>query len=239
MVDPGTTNKIVTTGLVIWGSRDMLNKLLGPTAEYLGEKTKGLVEKADINLDNIFKKAWAKLGNRIEQPGIISPRILKNISDEGCFCEDELAAEYFGGILASSRSEEGRDDRGLSYLDVVKTLSVYQIRLHYYFYSLLRKKLFGTALSDLIEKLTFVPWETYIKIIDFSETEDADIVITHSLNGLKRHDLIQKESRYGTKKQLEEDVEDLSLFLTPVKIESGVNPFDCTKCDRVLDRITA
>ncbi len=79
MIDPEMAKSTITTGLIVWGSKDMLSKLLGPTAEYIGEKTKGLVEKCDINLDNIFKKALRKLGSKIEEPGIVSPRILKHI----------------------------------------------------------------------------------------------------------------------------------------------------------------
>ena len=108
------------TGLVVLGSKDILTKMLGPSAEYIGEVTKGLVEKCNINLDNIFSKAKRRLGNKIEDPGIVNPRVLKHVLDEGRFCEDELTAEYYGGLLASSRTKEGRDDRASRSLNVLK-----------------------------------------------------------------------------------------------------------------------
>lgn len=198
---------IAGTGLAILGSKDLLNKILGPSAEYLGAQTKGLIEKCDINLNNIFEKAAKKLGERINKDGTVSPRILKNIWDEGRFCEDELAAEYFGGILASSRTENGRDDRGLALLATVKCLSVYQLRLHYFLYSLLKKKFDGQKLNVGIEDdrrkmLVFIPADVYVKAMEFLQSEYPDIILTHSMQGLGRENLVADEWTKGDKEYL-------------------------------------
>jgi hypothetical protein len=44
--------------------------------------------------------------------------VFKQIWDEGRFIEDELAVEYFGGLLASARPPDGKDDRILPFLCV-------------------------------------------------------------------------------------------------------------------------
>ncbi len=185
----------IGTGLAILGSKDILTKLLGPTADYVGGEVRNLVEKCNVNLDNIFRKATEKLGNRIEDKGIVSPRVLKHVLDEGRFCEDELASEYYGGILASSRSQNGRDDRGVTLLAVVKDLSVYQLRFHFLVYSLVNRHFKGqsTNLGDLSETRQlelFVPITVYDAAMDFSETEDRNAILSHCLFGLGRHDLI-------------------------------------------------
>ena len=131
MTDPTI---IIGTGLAVLGSKDVLTKILGPTADYLGNEAKGLVEKCNINLNSVFERAKRKLGERIDQPGAVSPRVLRHILDDARFCEDELAAEYYGGLLAGSRELGGTDDRSLPYLSKVKQMSVYQIRLHFAFY---------------------------------------------------------------------------------------------------------
>ena len=74
MIDPGTA---IGGGLAILASKDILLKILGPTADYVGGKTKGLVEKADINLNAIFSIALRKLGDRADAPGQVNPRVLK------------------------------------------------------------------------------------------------------------------------------------------------------------------
>ena len=114
-------------------SKDLLIKLLGPTADYLGEGTKNKIQKSYDNINKIFNHSIKLLGPKIETEGEVNPRILKHILNEGAFCEDELASEYFGGVLASSRTNESKDDRGLSYLVVVSNMSTYQIKTHYIF----------------------------------------------------------------------------------------------------------
>ena len=125
---------IVGTGLAILGSRDLLNKVLGPTADYLGSEARGLVEKCNINLDSVFSNATRKLGTRLEEPGGVSPRVLKHIVDEGRFADEQIVVEYYGGLLAGSKSLTGKDDRALPYLSKVQQMSAYQLRLHFLFY---------------------------------------------------------------------------------------------------------
>src|SRR5262245_36922667 len=118
----------IGTGLSIVGSAKLLEKLLGPTAEYIGEGVKSWTERRVANVDRILHKAATKLGGKIDQPGIVPARVVCGILDKGSFCEDELCAEYFGGVLASSKSGSPRDDRGASYAALLGRLSTYQIR---------------------------------------------------------------------------------------------------------------
>ena len=55
--------------------------------------------------------------------------------NEGSFTEDEVAACYLGGVLASSKTKEPRDDRGVYFNAQISRLSVFQIRLHYVVYA--------------------------------------------------------------------------------------------------------
>src|SRR5712691_9549047 len=127
-MDPGT-------GLAILGSAaggaKVVEKILGPTAEYLGAGLKNWTEHRIQNVARIFRKAAGKLGSDNDSPGAVPPRVLKEVLDEGSYSDDELTAEYFGGILASGRSPSGRDDRAASYGRLTSELSTYQIRFHY------------------------------------------------------------------------------------------------------------
>lgn len=199
-----TAGKAVAGGLAILGVKDLLVKLLGPTADYLGGAGKGLVEKCNINLNSIFQKAWDNLGNKIEEPGTVNPRILKEIVNEGSYCEDELAQEYFAGILASSRTEDGKDDRGVTNARLVSDLSSYQIKTHYIFYTLLRKTFleYDSIISPGTDRrlmYIYIPTEVYFSAMDteIDLTEDITI-LTHSVNGLQRNDLLTNHM-YGSK----------------------------------------
>ena len=100
MVEPITTVGLGAAAAYL--TKDGIAKLLGPTAEYLGDGLRDYTKRRAENISRIFQKASEKLGNRIETPGEVPPRVLKAVLNEGSFCDDELAAEYFGGVLASS-----------------------------------------------------------------------------------------------------------------------------------------
>ncbi len=203
MVDP---NALIGGGLAALASKDLLTKLLGPTAEYIGGEIKGLVEKCNVNITDIFIKAYHKLGSRVEQSGAVNPRVLKNVFDDGKFCEDELSKEYLAGVLASSRTEDGKDDRGVTNAKLVSNLSSYQIRTHYIFYTLLRRASLpynsvvfpGTHRAAMV---IYIPSRTYYSAMGslLQASKDTEInMLTHSINGLKRNDLIEDKYTLGS-----------------------------------------
>ncbi len=66
-------------------------------------------------------------------------RVTRDVLWNGAFSESEICAEYFGGIMASSRSEDGKDDAAIQFVDVTKSLSSNQLGLHYVVYNRLNK----------------------------------------------------------------------------------------------------
>lgn len=191
-MDPGT-------GLAIFGSAlggaKLLEKILGPTADYLGEGLNSLAEKAVNNCTRIFVKAKENLGDRIEQNGAVPPKVLKGILQEGAFCDDELTAEYFGGVLASSRSEVSRDDRGASFVSLISRLSSYQIRFHFVIYHLLKKLYHETNLriavvEDRAKIRIFISQIEFDAAMEFSEKESSPQILSHVMWGLSREKLI-------------------------------------------------
>ena len=168
-----------------------------------GRGLKHWTEKRVDNVKRIFESAERKLGDKIDTEGSVPPRVLKGILDDGSFCEDRLGAEYFGGVLASSRSTVSRDDRGASIVALLSRLTTYQIRTHYVLYSLTRNLFMGHAFETLtdesLRKLsTFVPLTDYLAAMDFSPGEDFNIVMTHSLFGLHKESLIGTSFNFGS-----------------------------------------
>jgi len=199
VMDPGTGLTILGSAI---GGAKLVEKLLGPTADYVGGGLKNWAEKRVKNVSRIFEKATEKLGEKINEPGSVPPRVLKEILNEGSYCDDELTAEYFGGVLASSRSGTSRDDRAASYLKLTSELSAYQIRFHYISYTAWRAIFAGSGLrptfgEDLDKMWLFLPSSFLNIAMDFTAEEPVGDILMHCMTGLKRHDLISL-SHWGT-----------------------------------------
>jgi hypothetical protein len=213
---------IIGTGLAILGSKELLIKLLGPSADYVGGEVKDFVEKCNINLDGIFAKAASKLGNRLDDDGAVSPRVLKHVVDEGRFCEDNLTAEYYGGILASSKNRIARDDRGVTLLAQVKDMSVYQLRLHFVAYMIFHRLFQNEDLNladenDCSKMRVFIPMSIYKEAMDFQAGEDINAILAHCLFGLGKHNLINNFAS-GNAEFLQKQnkaISESGLLLTP------------------------
>jgi len=121
---------------------------------------------------------------------------------EGAFCDDELSAEYFGGVLASSRSEIPRDDRGAAILSLVSRLTTFQISAHCIFYYLFKvlfdgKPLSPTIESNVLKMMIFVPRATFFEAMEFSDREDINVLTSHVMFGLRKEELIGVHFAYG------------------------------------------
>ena len=69
--------ELIILGAAIGYSAKILQKLLGPTADYLAGEIKNYTEERLNTIRIIFKAAIKKLGSDIETPGQVPPRILK------------------------------------------------------------------------------------------------------------------------------------------------------------------
>ncbi len=144
------------TGAITATSLYVASQVLGPTLEEVGQDFKKLYI---VGRDAILKNALKKISNP-EDKGIANLRVTRDIFWNGSFSSEAICAEYFGGILASSRSHDGNDDNGIYYTDVIKSLSSEQLHLHYIVYNSLNKLLVSSkkeinvGLSSDIQGLT-------------------------------------------------------------------------------------
>ena len=189
-------------------AKDGIGKLLGPTADYLGEGLRDLTRRRGESIGRIFSNASTKLGSQLDEPGQVPPRVLKTVLNEGSYCEDPVALEYFGGVLASSRTERGRDDRGARVAKVVDNLSTYQLRTHYLIYSSIANlfatsgRRFGTD-QDRTQMQIFLPGKGYANAMGFSQEESNNPQIMHHVwHGLTSDGLIEGRWQFGDQRSL-------------------------------------
>ena len=108
-----------------------LEKAFGPVLTEIGEDLKRLYA---VGRDKILIAGYKKIKNK-EDGRKANLRVAQDVFWNGAFTDDEICAEYFGGILAASRSEDGKDDSAIEFVSVIKSMSSQQLRLHYFIYS--------------------------------------------------------------------------------------------------------
>lgn len=124
---------LITTGVAVAVGK----KLFGKTLDVISNDIAGLYQNGR---DKIIEKATSKIEN-INDGRTTNLRVTRDVFWNGSFTDESICAEYFGGILASSRSEDGKDDSGVYFSDIIKSLSAKQIHLHYIIYTSLNKLL--------------------------------------------------------------------------------------------------
>lgn len=187
------------------GGAQVLVRVLGPTADYLGNELQDWTKRRRENVARILENADMKLDDDVE--GAVSPRVLAGIMNEGSFNDAEVAVDYLGGVLASSKSGVSRDDRGATFTALVNRLSTYELRTHYILYSIARSLLLGTQenFADSGVRLSnrvFVPNQAYVTAMDFSDDERFEIIAPHVFWGLHRENLIGDAWAYGSPRAL-------------------------------------
>ncbi len=201
MPEPVTT--IGLGAIAAYLGKDGLEKLLGPAAAYLGEEARDFVKARKDTIGKIFKNASDKAGEKLNRPGGVPPKVLKTIIDDGSFSTDTLSIEYLGGVLASSRTELGRDDRGARISKCIDRLSTYQLRMHFLLYGTIRNIFKGASLSmnmnDRKKMVVYIPMSSFIRAMDFSADEINQIaaIMGHTLFGLHNDGLIEQEFTFG------------------------------------------
>jgi hypothetical protein len=169
-----------------------LQKVFGPALTEIEEDLRKLYAKGR---DKLILAAYRKVRNP-DDGKQANLRVMRDVLWNGAFSEDEVCAEYFGGILASSRSKEGKDDDAIQFVDVIKSLSAKQLRLHYVIYNSLNKVLLAAGKPVNVALST----EIKPKQVWFSSTElvhDLGLRIEADLNILHRQSLLDQCHTYS------------------------------------------
>jgi hypothetical protein len=187
-------------------SQSLIKAMLLPSAELYGQHLRDILdarlsERRARNAQRILEKASRKLDP--DQPGYWPPRVVKEIFDDGSLIDDGLAAEYLAGVLASSRSPNGRDDRGVALSTMINRLSFYTLRTHYILYTAARRLLAGSGLQlgidvEAQKAQVFIPYSTYYSAMEFDSSEDAWGALTHAIHALRHDNLIGFDYWFGS-----------------------------------------
>lgn len=206
-VDP-TTAGAAAAGLgagaaAVKGVSSAVGRVIGPSLDKIGEFLAGYTEFRLNNVARIAEIAERKAGERVAT-GTVPPRVAHRLLEEGSYCDDELMAEYFGGLLGASVSVSGRDDRAAMWTAAVAAMSAVEVRAHYLLYrewaGLLRGRL------DLVQSLGMDTGrrtaKLYLPVNEFSEAlshGESTAHLSHAIVHLVRLGLLDPEYGFGAK----------------------------------------
>lgn len=222
MVEPVTT--IGLGAIVAYLSKDGIQKLLGPTAEYLGDGLRNLAKKRVETIGKIFSSAHNRIEQTIDIEAAVPPKLLKHIINDGSFADSDIEIEYLGGILASSRTTESRDNRAIRFAKILDGMSNYQIIAHYLIYRTMHNifpGMSGVARKETRDKLgVFVEFSSFVDSMKMNEHElnMLDTLTSHIFFGLAKDGLIDSPFAYGNKDRMQKyhsDIEEGGVYWRP------------------------
>lgn len=147
-----------------------------------GKKVFGAtLDSMSVDVQKIYE-AWSKprvanlsaILSKVEARGIdddgeymVHPRIIHELFEEGTWIDDEVAQQYFAGLLVSSRSRDPYDDHGVFYARIISGMSANQIRMHHAIYH---------AYATESEKGSIVLLGDYGRALWMETSEAADVI---------------------------------------------------------------
>lgn len=181
-----------------------LRRVLGPAADEAGEALRRWTEYRLRNVGRVLENAGAKVK---DDSGEVPMRVAMRVLEDASYSDDDVMVEYLGGVLASSHSLVGRDDRGAAWTTLVSSLSSYQLRFHYVLYREAVRLLGGREVElgtgAGADHPIYFPLGTYLDVMAFSGEEDADALTGHILFGLSRNDLIGEGFSFASEPEAE------------------------------------
>ncbi|KXF52285.1 hypothetical protein AXA44_47660 [Rhodococcus sp. SC4] len=117
------------------------------------------------------------------------------VLEAGSYCDDEVIVDYLGGVLAGGRTPGGRDDRAVTWSNLITQMSAFQIRAHYLLYTswaAFAANNPGVNLASGNPGLTlFVDESEFLaRMAEVDSNVPPQSLMTHVLGGLGRLDLI-------------------------------------------------
>jgi hypothetical protein len=193
--EAGADAEHVARGLlirVLGSSADAISEALGRYTAYRVRNVQAIVERADAKSHDIS-------GTR----KVVNPRVAHVLLEDGSYCDDELMADYLGGVLAGSRTQHGRDDRAVAWSNVIISLSALQVRAHYLLYREWAARLrdiadFNLGMSqDRYEATMDIELSEFLPTLTQNSEVPAPDALGHSIPGLIRVGLLEDDYTIG------------------------------------------
>lgn len=202
----------------------LFQRILGPAADEIGEALRRYTSYRVGNVERIVRRAEIRSGGASDN-ATVHPRVAHTILEDGSYSDDELMAEYYGGVLAASRTPGGRDDRAVSWSSLIAGLSAIQVRAHYLLYREWAARLhnvpglyLGYAQGRTRARMD-VELSEFISVLGSDSELDESAVMNSSIPGLARVNLLDADYSFGERQHT--NAED-SQFQSVLRIKPSV-----------------
>jgi hypothetical protein len=113
------------------GAQAVLGRICLPAAEELGLLFQDKVRHWRLNnIIKIIQKTEGKIDYQDEKLTLSAhPRVVKEIIDNGSWCDNDEIQNMWAGLIASTCNEKEGDDGNLLYVDTLKRLTVVQAKI--------------------------------------------------------------------------------------------------------------
>lgn len=234
--------------------QELTLKLLGPSFEYAGnippriaEYTLSKIKEIEIyNLKNIFCRAEKKMASNGTFNLDTNLRIVRGVVEQGIYAQDEVMVEYFAGILASSKTEDGMDDTCVPYLQMIKSLSSFDLKLHCFIYKTIYNEYKGlnyrfATQEDRDRMNTHVCIDDLFKNANM-KANDINFLI-ESLFRLIQNELISENFKSGQPisevKKLNPQIEQIGISFSPsllgAKVFMSAYGYGCESVEKFFE----
>ena len=168
----------------------LMDRTAGPIIEASG---RALVDRIRRRLDSFIGRTKERAGDTSNFE--FDDRMAIKVLQEVATVDDEVLADYLGGVLLSSTGGH-RQDQGSAVLAVLSALSTMQVRGHYAIYSAYRRLLAGEELNmysdrDLRSRTMFVDQAEFFAALGVEEGNlPTPYPVPHVTRGLHRAELL-------------------------------------------------
>ena len=167
------------TKAAVDGARAFLSRICLPAADEFGLLLKDRVSAwRRSNAVKIAQKAEQKYNELPPSQGRHThPRLLMQIIDQGSWIEDEEVQELWAGLIASSCTDEGKDDSNLMFIDFLARLTLSEARALDYICR--RSTKIRTKAGWVAAEFLFVPLSVLQGIMTISDFHRIDRELDH------------------------------------------------------------
>jgi hypothetical protein len=233
-------------------ARSLLVRVLGSSADEVGESLRRYTEYRLRNAGRIVERADAK-SRSPDEGTAVNLRVAHVLLEDGSYCDDELTADYLGGLLAGSRAPRGRDDRAVAWSKVITSLSSLQVRAHYLLYREWAARLRIIAVYELgvdavrAQATMEISSGEFAKLLVGDFEVDENDAMSHAIGGLIRVGLLDSKFLYnGTLVRVTPSIMGIELYgwaqglpgLSPRGFASKAQPFEMEEAIPRLNSVT-
>lgn len=176
------------------------------------------------NIIQVIKKAEGKLIFEDDQLHLQShPKVALSILDNASMVDDELLQEWWAGLFASSCTNDGKDDQNLIFVNILKDLTVFEVKLLSYCCVNCTKNIFPSKLIVANDDFRLSVHEI-IRITGVEDIRRIDREIDHMVSlGLFSNSIVGVSGFIVNQEQMEAHVTPSALALNLYYKTNSVN----------------